>query len=300
MANKTNLMGEIVEIFKSDNPVEMLLVKLWDLIEYLWLYPIFTTQDKQVIHLSNVIISIVLLTIGTRLVKKITKLFKKRIVASITEPGAVKSLENLAYYFLMTLMVVFVLDISKVPLTVFAIVGTTLALGIGLGSQNIVNNFISGLIIMIERPIRVGDVVEVKNIAGEVIDIGARCTSIKTSSNINMLVPNSSILQDVIINWTLEDNILKTSLKLEIEDKHGDIQNTEKLVCAVLNKQPDVLKTPQPKVLLTALHSSGYEIELEFWIDIKHSGGSKKVISDFNRALLPVLKENNLGIIDKV
>ena len=198
----------------------------------------------------------------------------------------------------MILMVIFVLDVSNVPLTIFTVVGTTLALGVGLGSQNIVNNFISGIIIMIERPIKIGDIIEVKHITGEVTNIGARCTSIRTSKNINMLIPNSSILQDVIINWTLEDTFLKTNLELQISD-NVTMKKVDENFLSTLNNHPHVLKDPLPCILLKSLCNNGYDIEIEFWIDLASSSKLKYVINDLNRELAIILKENNIEIIDK-
>ena len=213
------------------------------------------------------------------------------------EKGALNALEKLIYYFLMIIVVIFVLDVSNVPLTVFTIVGTTLALGVGLGSQNIVNNFISGIIIMIEQPIRVGDIIEMKGIVGTITNIGARCTSIKTSKNINMLIPNSNILQDFIINWTLEDSLLNNSLELVLES-NKDISEIDNILFEVFDRHEQIIKDPKPKVILQSIGRYGYSIRVDFWVDVMHSD-TTSVKNDLNRMLSSVFKENNILVIDQ-
>lgn len=290
--------AELIKIANSDNPFYLIIKEAFEIILNIWNYPIFITADKQQILISNIVIGIVLFIIGLKLVKKITKAVKKKLSERIVEVGVVSSLETLTYYFFMTIMVIFVLDISNVPLRVFTVVGTTLALGIGLGSQNIVNNFISGLIIMIERPIKVGDIIEVKNVNGEVTHIGARCTSIKTSKNINILVPNSSILQDMVINWTLEDTILKSSFDLSLESQI-DFKEIEDAILDVLRGNRKILMEPEPKIYLMELTKKGYDIQLEFWLDLANNSNSKHIINEINRSFIYIFKKHKIEVSDK-
>lgn len=290
---------EIVKIFNSEHPFMLVLSNIWSFILYIWNYRIFITSDKQSILVGNIIIGIILFSVGLFCVKRISIIIKKKLTKVVDEPGVLNILDKLFYYICMMIMVIFVLDVAHVPLTIFTVIGTTLALGIGLGSQNIVNNFISGIIIMIERPIKIGDIIEVKNIVGKVINIGARCTSIKTNKNINILIPNSNILQDVIINWTLEDTILKTNFELILEN-NVDIDEIDNIIKKILYNHPNILKLPEPQILLKALCKQGYDIEVEFWVDLATEGKSVYIINDINRALIPILKAKSIGIIDKV
>lgn len=289
---------EILEIFHSDHPFLIIMNDLCNIILSIWNYPIFITNDKQKILVSNAILGIILFFIGSKIVKRVNLSLKNKLSKVLAEEGTVNSLERLSYYFFMMVMIIFVLDISNVPLTIFTVIGTTLALGIGLGSQNIVNNFISGIIIMIERPIKTGDIIEVKGTIGKVTNIGARCTSIKTSKNISMLIPNSNILQDSIINWTLEDTILKSSINLNIEDKVS-FTEIDNLILTILNNHPHVLKTPKPQVIVKNLFSNGYELEVDFWIDLALNGKINYIVSDLYRSLSITLKEKNIAIIDR-
>ena len=87
----------------------------------------------------------------------------------------------------------------------FAVLGTAIAVGVGFGAKNILNNFISGIVIVIEHPIRVGDLIEIDSLVGVVEHIGFRSTHIKSLDNTNFIVPNSRILEENVLNWTLSD-----------------------------------------------------------------------------------------------
>lgn len=293
----SDFLQQIIHIFNGDQYFSDIIRGFWDAVLYVWDYKIFETADKQKVHFGNIILGIILFIFGVMVVKRLTAYLKKRLSKILPEKGALNALEKLIYYFLMIIVVIFVLDVSNVPLTVFTIVGTTLALGVGLGSQNIVNNFISGIIIMIEQPIRVGDIIEMKGIVGTITNIGARCTSIKTSKNINMLIPNSNILQDFIINWTLEDSLLKNSLELVLES-NKDISEIDNILFEVFNRHEQIIKDPKPKVILQSIGRYGYSIRVDFWVDVMQSD-TTSVKNDLNRMLSSVFKENNILVIDQ-
>ena len=291
-----DFLHEIIHIFKSDHPFLEAVHGLWDAVLYIWDYKIFETSDKHKIHVGNIVLGIVLFILGSVLVRKVTSSLRVKLSKILPEKGKINALEKLAYYFFMILVVIFVLDISNVPITVFTVIGTTLAVGVGLGSQNIVNNFISGIIIMIEQPVRVGDIIEIKGVVGAVVNIGARCTSLKTTRNINMLIPNSNILQDSIINWTLEDDVLKDHLELVLESDKN-ISEIDEVLFQVLSAHGQILKTPEAKIVVQGLCRYGYSIMIEFWVDISNSN-TTYIKNDLNRMLSSVLKENNILIID--
>ncbi len=288
-----DFLNRMIAIFHSEHPFSTIFYDLLHFISSIWNYQVFVTSDKQEILVSNITISVVLFMLGLKYAKHLSKLVKRKLSKTL-DAGAASSLERLSHYFFVVLIAVFVLDISNVPLTVFTVIGTTLALGIGLGSQNIANNFISGIIIMVECPIKLGDIIEVKDIVGEVMDIGARCVSIKTEKNITILVPNSSILQDVIINWTHEDTTLKSSLNFRI-DNQLEIDEVDRIILDALKKHPKILKKPEPVVLFKEISKDNYDIEVDFWIDLASNSKSKYINNDINRTIAQMLKQHNIS-----
>lgn len=288
-----NLYDAIIKILYSDHPFSLVMSEILQGISSLWNYKIFITSGKHPVLVSNIIISIILFLAGLRLAKKFSQIIRKKLAKTL-DLSAASALERLSYYVFIVLVAIFVLDISNVPLTVFTVVGTTFALGIGLGSQNIANNFISGLIIMVERPVKLGDIIEIKGITGQVMDIGARCISIRTDNNINMLVPNSNILQDVIVNWTHKDSTLRSSMSFRI-DTALSIEEIDRIIIDAINKHPYILKQPPAKILYKSISKDYYDIEIEFWLDLASSSKSKHITNDINRSLAHILKQYNVS-----
>jgi potassium efflux system protein len=294
----TKLLDNIDEIFLSAYPFKALFEEITQAILFIWNYKLFETADKHPIMVGNLVLAIILFFVGTKVAKKLSLSFKNKLSNRPIDPNMASLLERLVYYFLIILATIFVLDISNVPLTAFTVIGTTLALGIGLGSQNIANNFISGIIIMIERPIKLGDTIEVDHIVGKVTNIGARCISIQTDKNINMLIPNSYILQNAVINWTLEDSTLKYTLNLSI-DEQTSLDILDQIILQTLKENIYVLTNPKPEILVKQICKNGYEIEVELWLDILSNKKAKYVINDLYRALILTFKENNIQMLDK-
>ncbi len=293
-----DFISETVAIFKSDHPFMMLLTDITSFISSIWNFSLYTTTDKQDVFVGNVIIAILLFILGLKIARSLSKHVKNKLPPTL-DLNTVTTLERLSYYFFLIVITVFVLEVTNVPLTIFTIVGTTLALGIGLGSQNMVNNFISGLIILIERPIKLGDIIEVRNFIGTVTNIGARCVSIRTPENIIMLIPNSNILQDIVINWTHEDSRLKSGLLFTIKKAPNVVTKFEKIVIEALLKNKATINDPAPKIILKGIHLESYVIEVEFWLDLESSEGTKYIIDELNRSFDVEFEAEGIQVIEQ-
>jgi small-conductance mechanosensitive channel len=143
--------------------------------------------------------------------------------------------------------------------------------GIGFGLQNIVNNFVSGLIILSERVIQVGDRVQVANTTGRVVRIGARSTSILTNDNSTMIVPNSEFVSAPVVNWSYEGDV-DVRLKVSVGVGYGsDPRQVEKLLLAVAAENPHILEDPAPDVVFCGFGASSLGFDLRFWTrDMNH------------------------------
>jgi potassium-dependent mechanosensitive channel len=281
----------------SDHTLQILMHKIFESFLFVWQYKIFETSDHHKVLTGNLVIAIILFFIGMRFARRVSAALKKKLISKSIDMSMASSLERVFYYILLLLVSLFVLDVSNVPLTAFAVVGTTLALGVGLGSQNIANNFMSGLIIMIERPIKLGDIIEIKNIVGMVTNIGSRCVTIQTDKNINMLIPNSQILQDSIVNWTLEDTILKSVFTLKVSN-NSNLEELDAMILQNIISSPYILDFPKPSMFIKELYKEAYEIEVEFWVDLKSSQKHRYIMDVIYRNLIPMLKEKNIMIMN--
>jgi potassium efflux system protein len=273
-----------------------------DTLSHIWHYTIITTSDKEMISFGNIVTGIILFIFGLRVARKLSVLLRKRLLEAMDlEPTVVGSLEKLLHYLLIVFVTLLVLDISHVPLTVFTFVGGALAIGIGFGSQNILNNFISGLIIMVEQPIRVGDYIEMpkkSDIVGRVINIGARCTNLRTTSNIDVLVPNSAILQNTIVNLTLSDPTIRVSTFIPLDmNQETPSERIQEILLDIMYKHPLILKDPKPEVFLS-FERGAMQFELSFWIDMFNMNVTRKqIISDINHAAKADLQKSGVVFI---
>ncbi len=182
--------------------------------------------------------------------------------------AAANALQMVIFYTLLALVSLASLDLVNVPLTVFAFMGGAIAIGVGFGSQNLVNNFMSGLILLVERPIRVGDLVNVDGIDANVEHIGTRSTRVKTRENLEILIPNSKFLENSVTNWTLSDTRVQTSVSVGVA--YGSpVQEVIAVLQAVVRDHPGVHQSPKPVVLFEDFADSALTFEVHFWIEQK-------------------------------
>lgn len=183
-------------------------------------------------------------------------------------------LQKISYYVLLATFAMLTLTVLNVPITAFSFLGGALAVGVGFGSQNICNNFISGLILLAERPIRVGDIVEIDGRTGRVLEIGARSTRISTGGNLEVLVPNSKFLESQVANWTLSDDRISTNVKVRVA--YGSpTREVERLLKQAANEHPDVAQDPAPSVAFENFGDDALIFSLTFWLNLKTASKGK-------------------------
>lgn len=233
----------------------------------IWKLNLFSVKDNN-IALGNIIFGLILLILGMGL----TKYLSRQIVLLIprrfrNDISVKKSLETIFRYLLVAFVFLFALSVVGIPLTAFTVIGGALALGIGLGSQNLVNNFLSGLVLMMERPLKVGDIVEMENRRGTVEHIGGRSTRIKTFENYRMVIPNSKLLENSVVNWSLVDNFLRREVIVGVA--YGSpVQKVHDLIIQAVTDNKNVEKDPKPFVLFTDFGDSALIFRALFWVQL--------------------------------
>lgn len=186
------------------------------------------------------------------------------------------------------------LTTMKIPLAVFAFLGGAMALAIGFGAQNLLNNFVSGLILLIERPVKTGDIVDVEGVTGRITQIGARCCEIRRMDGVEMLVPNSAMIEKTVTNWTLSDQKRRASVTIGIA--YGSpVEQTQSLIEAAVRAHPDVLSNPDPLVLFENFGESALIFTVYYWLDLAHVADRLVVASEIRVSLNRRLTE--AGII---
>ncbi|RYY07709.1 MAG: mechanosensitive ion channel [Sphingobacteriaceae bacterium] len=164
---------------------------------------------------------------------------------------------------------------SGFPVDKLTVVLGALSVGIGLGMQNIVNNFVSGIILIFERPFQIGDFVELADKKGKVLDIGIRASRMLTPQGSEVIVPNGDLLSGRLVNWTLSNSYLKTEFLLKISSE-TDIENVKKLIETVVVKADNTVKNMPVEILFNAIGAESIELKVEVWINSIYSETSFK------------------------
>ncbi|MFQ3610474.1 MAG: mechanosensitive ion channel domain-containing protein [Fimbriimonadales bacterium] len=226
---------------------------------------------------------------------RIKVLVAKRLLARTRlDIGAREAIGTLTRYILLVVGTFVLVQSAGIDLTALSVLAGAIGVGIGFGLQNIANNFVSGVIILLERPIKVGDRVEVGEIDGQVLEIGARATTVLTNDNIAVIVPNSQFISQPVVNWTRNDP--KVRFRVPVGVAYGsDLRLVERILIQVAEANPDVLDDPPPVVRLIAFGDSAVEFELRVWCTtLVHKRG--KLISDLNFAIYEAFQQHGIEI----
>jgi small-conductance mechanosensitive channel len=207
------------------------------------------------------------------------------------ERGLPYAINRVVHYLVLLSGFVIALGAMGVDMTKFTILAGAFSVGIGFGLQNIVNNFISGLIVLFERPIKVGDTVEIDGQTGRVQRIGIRASVVQSTSGAEVIIPNGKLISDKVINWTLSGGRRQISisvlLKLDV-----DVARARELVLTVARRNKKVLQTPPPEVLFVRRGIDQLEFELRAWTDALDSW--MEVKSDMTTEINEALRHNEI------
>jgi small-conductance mechanosensitive channel len=261
-----------------------------------WLFNFLSTKwtiGTLKLSLGGLFMFIIILFV-TYYISKFTKLVIEQGVLkkSNLSKGVVSAVSVTIRYFITILGIILALSAVGIDLSQFGLVAGALGVGIGFGMQNIVNNFISGLILIYERPIEVGDTIEVGNLLGQVNNIGIRASNVRTYDGSEVVVPNANLISNELINWTLSDN--KRRIDLRIGVAYGsDPNKVIELLKSVPMSHENVLKDPEPAVYFNEFGDSSLNFRVLFWVpyDVGLSTKSDVAIGIYN-----ILKENDITI----
>lgn len=227
--------------------------------------PLFTVGKTEVsiASMAWILALFVVLIIVSRFIRRIlrTQLLKHTKM----DIGLQYLISRIVGYVVLVLGLIIGLETIGVNFSSLAVIGGALGVGIGFGLQNIVHNFVSGLIIMGERAIQVGDRVDVGGTLGEVIRVGARSTSVRTNDNVVIILPNSEFVSNRVINWShMGDQNVR--LRIPVGVSYGsDPREVERILLEVAAASSNVLKDPAPQVIFLAFGESSLDFELRVW-----------------------------------
>ncbi|PZV84438.1 mechanosensitive ion channel-like protein [Algoriphagus aquaeductus] len=210
----------------------------------------------------TLVISFTVLFIGSEWIRRF--LVRKILVKRDMALGTRESIGTIVKYILIVAGIFSILQTNGIDLSAFGVLAGAIGVGIGFGLQNITNNFISGLIILFEQPIKVGDRIEVGDVNGDVVKISSRSTTVITNDNISIIVPNSKFIDNEVINWSHNEYRIRFNFPVGVSYKE-DPQHVRKILLEIAEAHEGVLKIPAPDVLLDSYGDNSINFNLRVW-----------------------------------
>ena len=233
--------------------------------------------------------------LGLILVRRFGRLLLSRLTAMEHDRDLILLFQRI--YFIAAYLALFLILLSllRIPLTAFAFISGAVAIGVGFGAQNIINNFISGWILMWERPIRIGDFLEIGDVKGTVETINTRSTRIRRVDGVHLLVPNSQLLENTVVNWTLIDRLARGLVRVGVA--YGSpVRKVEELIYQAAKEHADVINDPAPVVFFEDFGDSALIFDLYFWINAFGEKDLRLIKSDLRFRINELFEENGIVI----
>jgi len=203
------------------------------------------------------------------------------------------TLSRITQYTIITIGALISFQFVGIDLSGLAVIFGLLSVGIGFGLQNVTSNFISGLIILFERPITVGDRVTVSNIEGDVTEINIRATKVRTVNNVSIIVPNSEFVSKDVINYSHGDSTYRLDINVGVAYR-SDLEKVLRVMKEAADDNEAVMKNPETEVHLIEFGDSSWNMQLRAWIeDVKEY---PRIRNELNQAIVRKFRENDIEI----
>jgi small-conductance mechanosensitive channel len=262
-------------------------------VEYLMNFKLFEI-NKTAVTPSSIVMFVLFIAIFAMTSRVLQRLLKSHVFTRTRmDAGIQYTLTRITHYLIMIIGAVVGFQFIGIDLTGLAIILGFLSVGIGFGLQNITSNFVAGLILLLERPIKVGDRIMVGNQEGDVVEINMRSTTIRTLNNVSVIVPNSEFVSTKVENWSYADKTVRVDVNVGVS-YDSDLETVMRSLKEVAEEHPEVLKNPPPDVLHMGFGDSAWNVRLRIWLD--DSGRHLEVQSEINCAIAQKFRQNRVEI----
>jgi len=256
-------------------------------------FPLFTIKNVQV-SLSSIIILIIILLLFAIISRVLQRFLLDRFFSFLQiEPGVKYTFNRVVHYTIMVIGAIFAFQTVGIDFSGLAVIFGFLSVGIGFGLQNVTSNFIAGLILLFERPIKVGDRVSISDLEGDIDEINIRSTRVQTIDNISIIVPNSEFISSNVINWSYGDPKIRLNIDVGVS-YNSDLDTVIRCLKEVADEDSEVLKKPAPEVLLRNFGDSAWDMRLNLWL--KSPKRHRQMRSKINCAIVRKFRKNNIEI----
>jgi small-conductance mechanosensitive channel len=208
------------------------------------------------------IVLVVALVVISRIIKR--WLINSVLARGDLDLGVRQAIATISQYLFLLFGLLIILSTAGIDLTALNVLAGAIGIGVGFGFQTIANNFISGLIILFERPVKVGDRIQVGDVAGDVVRIGARATTVKTNDNIEIIIPNAEFISSQVTNWSHSDREVRLHIPVGVSYS-SDPEKVRDILLEVAASHKGVLKRPAPDVIFTGFGDSALQFDLRVW-----------------------------------
>jgi small-conductance mechanosensitive channel len=262
----------------------------------IWNFEMFAVEDSTVVDGKTVTVTygvtvgkslgaLLLFLLGYWLFSLLSRRFQRLMVSRFGVDEQMASvIRRWAMIALAVALIVFILNLARIPLTVFAFLGGALAIGIGFGTQTIIKNVISGIIILFERKIRVGDIIALGGMTGHVVAVDLRASTVRGFDGVEALVPNSSFLENQVVNWTYSNPRIRREIRIGIA--YGSpVREAAEIIAGCAVDHGQVLKDPAPEVFFEDFGDNALLMVLVFWVELGPKLVARRVDSDLRYAM---------------
>lgn len=256
----------------------------------------FTMSDSHVITWLQILYALGFLVVAWFLSRLLAFLVVKKLLSSARISQDSRAIiQRILFYAMIVLVILTVLTYLGIPLATFAFISGAVAIGFGFGAKTIIENFLSGWILMSERPIRIGDIIEMEAFIGRIVSIGNRSTLVKRNDGADIVVPNSQVLESRLINWTLHDPYVRTLVKVGVA-YGSDVQQVKSQLELVLKNYDLAQKEPEPVIVFEDFGDSALIFDVFFWVSMVGGRELRLIRSDVRFLIEQVFREQGIVI----
>ncbi|TDR18282.1 mechanosensitive ion channel family protein [Marinicella litoralis] len=256
----------------------------------------FTLGDKQVITWLQVVYSFTFVVVSWFVSRLMAFLIVRKLLSKTRISQDSKAIiQRIIFFSMVVLVILSVLTYLGIPLATFAFISGAVAIGFGFGAKTIIENFLSGWILMSEKPIRMGDVIEMDGYLGVIIEIGNRSTQIRRNDGAQIIVPNSQVLESKLINWTLNDPYIRTSVRVGVA-YGSDVELVKDQLMRVVTDHHLVQDDPGPVVVFEDFGDNSLVFDAFFWISVKSGKEPRLVRSEIRCAIEQAFNNHNIVV----
>ena len=256
---------------------------------------LYTFKSGTVWTVEDVFLVFVALVGGYLLSRTIEAVLARKLGNTSIEPDVIYVIKRVSFYVIFLLVGLTVLSLLGIPITAFAFATGAIAIGVGFGAQNIINNFISGWILIAERPIRINDFIEIDGAMGVVERVGTRSTLINRIDGVHMLIPNSRLLENTLVNWTLVNRKIRTSVRVGVA-YGSDPELVIDLLKRCVEAQSEALSHPTPEYVFEDFGDSALIFDVYFWCYVLGEKTMRSIRSELRIRINSTFQEHGITI----